>query len=73
MGYLGIIEKAGGRLLCDTCPVNMPGDFLKRRGHSIVATNSPKMAYYITGVQSLLPYYGSTQKCVQAAISGKWE
>jgi predicted aconitase len=72
MGYVHSIEKAGGRVLSGTCPINMPPGLLKKQGHRTVATNSAKMAYYIIGVQGLLPYYGSTQRCVEAAISSVW-
>jgi predicted aconitase len=72
MGYVNAIEKAGGRVMCDTCPINMTPGLLKRQGHQTLATNSAKMAYYIIGVQGLLPYYGSTQRCIEAAMIGKW-
>ena len=72
MGYVNAIEQAGGRIMCDTCPINMPRALLNRRGHRTVATNSAKMAYYIIGVQGLLPYYGSTKRCIESAMSGMW-
>jgi len=72
MGYLNVIKEAGGRILCDSCPICMSQGFLKERGHKIVATNSAKMTYYIYPHQGLLPYYGSMERCVEAAISGIW-
>ncbi len=73
MGYVDIIEATGSSVLCETCPAAMPWGFLKGRGHKIAATNSAKLAFYLTGGQhDLLPHYGSVERCVKAATSGVW-
>ncbi|MBI2831554.1 MAG: aconitase X catalytic domain-containing protein [Chloroflexi bacterium] len=74
MGLVDIIEKAGGLVvpdMCTACP------FLRRqvpKGFKVepVATDSTKSAHYLkyAGVPT---WFGSTQKCVDAAIAGKWE
>jgi len=74
MGHMDIIEAAGARILCETCPSAMPWGFLKGRGHKVAATNSAKLAFYLTGGQhDLSMHYGSTERCVEAATSGVWK
>jgi hypothetical protein len=46
MGYVKVIEEAGGRMVCDTCLGNMPRNFLQKQGHRVMATNSLKMGFY---------------------------
>ncbi|MBA7560801.1 hypothetical protein ES708_02432 [subsurface metagenome] len=72
MGYLNIIETARARIVCETCPADMPSGFLKECGHKTAATNSAKMSYYIITAQDILSYFGSTERCVEAATSGIW-
>jgi cis-L-3-hydroxyproline dehydratase len=71
MGYIDIIEKAGGVVVTDTCIMGFPYDQLED-GVKTAATNSARAASYQArrgiGIQ-----YGTYQQCVNAAISGKWE
>jgi hypothetical protein len=71
MGYIGIIEKAGGVVVTDTCIMGFPYDQLED-GVKTAATNSARAASYQArrgiGIQ-----YGTYQQCVNAAITGKWE
>ena len=47
----------------------------KYYGFKVMATDSAKMAYVVQGT----PYvgmdtlYGSTEKCIEAAVTGKWD
>jgi predicted aconitase len=75
MGYVDIIKQAGG-VFTNTClgsqdPFNLLGPKL---GVKIVATNSARSAHYSArtsgGKVKLL--YGSTEQCIDAAITGKW-
>ncbi len=66
-GWTQKIENAGGLLVTNICMG--PGAPFAARGMKIVATNSPRSAYYASGVEHL---YGSTKDCLEAAISGKW-
>ncbi|MCP4754823.1 MAG: DUF521 domain-containing protein, partial [Proteobacteria bacterium] len=72
-GYAQMIEKAGGRLYCDSCV--LVTSIKKYYGFKIMATDSAKMVYVVQGT----PYvgmdtlYGSTEKCIEAAVSGKWD
>lgn len=72
-GAARIIEKAGGRLYCDSCV--LVTSIRKYYGFKIMATDSAKMAFVVQGT----PYlgmdtlYGSTERCVEAAVTGKWD
>lgn len=46
-----------------------PGAPFAAKGVKVVATKSPRSAYYAPGVEHL---YGSMRECIQAAITGKW-
>ena len=72
MGYLQIIEAAGGRILGDGCQNLMPPEFFNKRGYYTVASNSAKLAFYLKGLQNVLTNYGTTERCIEAAISGTW-
>ena len=72
-GYLKIFDDAGATLLTGTCPaaMGMPD------GIRSLAMDSVKQSYYITGRYStpenpLHVCYGSTEDCIQAALTGKW-
>lgn len=72
-GYLEIIEKAGGTLVCDTCPILGPtAAMVGIKGYRSIATNSAKLAHYIPGQWNIGSFYGSLEKCVNAAIVGNW-
>ncbi|MEM3464992.1 MAG: aconitase X catalytic domain-containing protein [Candidatus Jordarchaeales archaeon] len=66
-GWTQTIEKAGGLVVTNICMG--PGAPFAARGVKVVATNSPRSAYYAPGVEHL---YGSTRECIQAAITGEW-
>jgi predicted aconitase len=72
MGFVEVIEKAGGLVLTDLCVA--PGaPFHLVPGVKTVAINSARGAYFIpgacTGVDVI---FGDTQDCIQAALTGKW-
>lgn len=74
IGYTKIIEKAGGLIVCDTCPVLSPTkELTKKYGYKTIATNSAKLAHYAPGQCNLLPFYGDIEACLKSAIKGKWE
>ncbi|MDZ7333398.1 MAG: aconitase X catalytic domain-containing protein, partial [candidate division KSB1 bacterium] len=66
-GWLEIIERAGGKVLADTCMVVAP---LEEMGIKYIATNSAKAATYLPSHQAAVVRYGTTEQCVQAAING---
>jgi predicted aconitase len=80
MGYYDIIQKAGGVLICDTCPMLsfLRLDALEKRGISgpafrTMLTDSPKQAKYAHTTMGCEIIVDSVGRCVEAAIKGKWE
>jgi predicted aconitase len=70
MGYIAIIERAGGLIVTDTCIMGFPYDQLED-GVSTAATNSARAASYQSR-RGIGIHYGSVQQCVSAAVAGKW-
>jgi predicted aconitase len=72
MGLRDTIEKAGGTLLSGACCGLMNGEMPPT---AVMATDAAKQDYYITGVvhpKKLEVWYGTTEDCIDAAITGKW-
>lgn len=73
-GFKQTIERAGGKLVVDTCPILSPmADLVKKKGYQSLVTNSAKLAHYAPGQWAIPTYYGSIQKCIQAAVQGVFE
>jgi predicted aconitase len=72
MGYLSVIEDAGGRVLGEGCQDLMPPGFFNTHGYRAVASDSAKLAFYIKGLQNVLTHFGTVSRCVDAAVSGTW-
>jgi len=73
MGYTSQIENAGGRVVCDTCPVlGSTAAVLSKHGYKSLATNSAKLAHYSPGSWNLDTFYGNLESCIQAASNGRW-
>lgn len=68
-GYVDVIEKAGGIVMRDCCPAL--GQF-KPQGAKVMATDSGKQAHYLPNFTGIESWYGSTEECVEAAITGIW-
>jgi len=68
IGYTKIIEKAGGRIACDTCVAVAP---LKGR-FRCMATDSAKNCYYTKGSNGFKTRFGELKTCIDAAVSGEW-
>jgi predicted aconitase len=66
MGYTGKIEKAGGMILCDTCPMNIviPA---KR-----IVTHAFKQAHYARGMLGGEVIVAGMESCIRTALSGRW-
>ncbi|MFH1471103.1 MAG: aconitase X catalytic domain-containing protein [Candidatus Micrarchaeota archaeon] len=69
LGYTGAIRASGAKIACDTCLAVAP---LKDR-FKCLATNSAKGCYYGRGNNKFKTLIGSTEECMQAAVSGKWK
>ena len=67
LGYIDVIEKAGGKVYVDTCSCNM--DYLNNR---TMLTDSVKQAHYARGTINSRAALETTENCVKAAIEGRW-
>lgn len=80
MGYLDTIQDAGGLVITDSCIAVFPFANMKEPVTN-VATNSSRCAHYllrggageIVGGKVMGTFHGSTEQCVNAALTGKWE
>jgi predicted aconitase len=68
-GWVEEIEAAGGRVVADTCMVVAPVADL---GFRTLATNSAKMAFYTPSHSGLAVRFGSMERCLEAAVLGRW-
>jgi predicted aconitase len=68
-GEIQTIKKSGAKVVVDTCMVLAP---VKQIGFQNMATDSAKAQFYCSGF-GLGVRFGNTEKCLQAAITGKWE
>lgn len=66
MGHTTVIEAAGGRILCDTCPTNM------RIPARRIVTHGFKQAHYSRGMTGAEVIVAKTGACIRAALSGRW-
>lgn len=67
---VAMIEQAGGRVLADTCMVVAP---LEEMGIKHIVTNSVKAAVYLPAHQSAIVHLGTSEQCIAAALSGRWD
>jgi len=68
-GYTEVIERAGGRLLGDSCPA------MSRAvpdGTRVFATDSAKQAHYLPAICGVEAWFGTLEDCVAAAVTGRW-
>jgi predicted aconitase len=74
-GYVDVLEKAGA-ILTNTCvgPLN-PLMFPEDGAKVAAATNSSRAAHYMQRMSGgrTKTFYGHMKKCVQAALTGRWE
>ncbi len=77
-GYVSMIEAAGGRVVCDSCPVEshmrtstcqkygLPTPYIKS-----MATESGKMARYVKDLIGCETVLVDRKECIRAALTGK--
>ncbi len=68
-GLIRKIEASGTKVFADTCMVVSPIEDL---GFKTVATNSGKAAFYLPSYCGMKVRFGSLEKCISAAVTGKW-
>jgi len=68
-GVTQAIQAAGALVMTDTCSAigqTMP------KGTRVVALDSAKQAHYLPAIMGIEAWFGTTQDCVNAAITGRW-
>jgi predicted aconitase len=68
-GYTEIIQKAGGRVLTDSCPAMSR---VAPEGTRVFATDSAKQAHYLPAILGIEAWFGTLDDCVDAAVTGTW-
>jgi predicted aconitase len=68
LGYAQAVERAGGRILTDTCTYVTP--VLDPRARTVM-TNSGKWAWYAPANLGIDTVLGSLAECVASARSGR--
>ncbi|MGY0388257.1 aconitase X [Nocardioides sp. WG-D5] len=68
-GWTATIERAGGRVLTDSCPAMSR---VAPVGTKVFATDSAKQAHYLPAILGIEAWFGTTEECVSAAVTGRW-
>ncbi|MBP1933260.1 aconitase X catalytic domain-containing protein [Ammoniphilus resinae] len=67
LGYLQVIEEAGGKVLSDSCPA-----ISRVSQGKAMATHSCKQAHYSQQLLGNKVALGTIEQCVNSAIEGRW-
>lgn len=70
MGYSDKIRRAGAWLMSDSCTALSK---VYPEGTRVAATDSCKHAHYMPAILGFQTWLGTTEQCVQAAITGRWQ
>jgi predicted aconitase len=68
-GYTEVIERAGARVLADSCPAMSRA---APTGARVFATDSAKQAHYLPAILGIEAWFGSLDDCIDAAVTGRW-
>jgi len=68
-GMAAKLRDCGAEIVADTCMVVAP---LKDLGLRTLATDAAKAAFYLPSHHGVSVYFGSTEQCIEAAVSGRW-
>jgi hypothetical protein len=68
-GYTQAIRNAGGHVLTDTC--SAIGQALPP-GTKVVALDSAKQVHYLPAIMGIEAWFGTTEDCINAALTGRW-
>jgi predicted aconitase len=68
-GYTEIIERAGGKMLADSCPAMSRA---APAGTRVFATDSAKQAHYLPAILGIEAWFGTLDECIDAAVTGRW-
>ena len=69
-GLIDVITRAGGVVMTDTCSA-----FAQAipPGTKVAALDSAKQAHYLPAIMNIQAWFGSTEDCINAAMTGKWD
>lgn len=68
-GFTEVIRDAGGHVLTDTC--SAIGRALPPNT-KVVALDSAKQVHYLPAIMGIEAWFGTTQDCIDAALTGRW-
>jgi predicted aconitase len=68
-GHTEIIERAGGKVLADSCPAMSR---VAPEGTRVFATDSAKQAHYLPAILGIEAWFGTLDECIDAAVTGRW-
>jgi predicted aconitase len=68
-GYSKAIDAAGGVLLTDTCSAFAQA---LPPGTKVAALDSAKQAHYLPAILGVQAWFGTTEDCINAALTGRW-
>jgi predicted aconitase len=68
-GYTEVIERAGGKVLGDSCPAMSR---VAPPGTKVFATDSAKQAHYLPAILGIEAWFGTLEECIDAAVTGRW-
>jgi predicted aconitase len=68
-GFTKKIEDAGGLVMTDTCSAIARA---VPKGTKVVALDSAKQAHYLPAMVDLGAWFGTTEDCIHAAMTGRW-
>jgi hypothetical protein len=68
-GYTKIITDAGAHLMSDTC--SALGRVIPK-GTKVAAADSAKQSHYLPAIMGIECWFGTTEDCVNAAVTGRW-
>jgi predicted aconitase len=69
-GYTEVIERAGGKVLADSCPAMSR---VAPAGTRVFATDSAKQAHYLPAILGIEAWFGTLDDCIGAAVTGRWQ
>jgi predicted aconitase len=68
-GFTRQIEDAGGLVMTDTCSAIARA---VPKGAKVVALDSAKQAHYLPAMVPVEAWFGATEDCIHAALTGRW-
>jgi predicted aconitase len=68
-GFTRQIEEAGGVVMTDTCSAIARA---VPKGTKVVALDSAKQTHYLPAMVGVEAWFGTTEDCIQAAVTGRW-